>query len=162
MSRLSILILEDDADRRTAMARVLRDRFPQFRHVFHTSSNGTIEFLSTHFDEVIALCLDHDLELIPTEDGKFVDAGTGRDVADHLASRPPSFPVIIHTTNAPAAEGMLAALGDADWTTHRVVPYGDLEWIDEVWSRCVRDAIVADVGRAATTTPRNLILRPYE
>ena len=33
-------------------------------------------------------------------------------------------------------------LQPAGWQTFRVTPYGDLEWIPEVWFRVMRDAIV--------------------
>jgi hypothetical protein len=72
-----------------------------------------------------------------------LDPGTGRDVAEYLAQQAPSCPVIIHTTNAIAGDGMEFLLRDAGWNIQRVHPCGDLEWIPSQWFRTVRNAIVA-------------------
>ena len=71
-----------------------------------------------------------------------LDPGTGREVADYLAAKTPVCPVVIHTTNTPAALGMEMVLKDAHWKTYRVLPFDDLEWIPTDWFRTVRRAIV--------------------
>ncbi|MEX2187996.1 MAG: hypothetical protein WD875_14420 [Pirellulales bacterium] len=47
--------------------------------------------------------------------------------------QPPACPIIIHSTNYPAAIGMEAVLSDSGWRVERVTPYGDLDWIAESW-----------------------------
>ena len=69
--------------------------------------------------------------------GEVFDPGTGRDVANYLATRSPSCPVIIHTTNGLAAPGMAMVLDDAGWKNDGVVPYNDLQWISEWWLKKV-------------------------
>jgi hypothetical protein len=130
-----------------AMRRCLRDRFPQFEARFFEESAGAIDYLRDHFCDTLVICLDHDLELVPGADGRLVDPGTGRDVADFLARHPPVCPVVIHSTNSAAATGMEMVLQEAQWQTQRVVPYGDLEWIPTQWFRAVRRAIVGQAKR---------------
>jgi hypothetical protein len=83
--------------------------------------------------ETILIALDHDLEFLEGDGHVMIDPGTGREVADFLATQPPVCPVIIHTTNTPAGEGMEMSLNEAGWKTNRLIPYGDMEWIPESW-----------------------------
>ena len=137
-----IIILEDNAERRAVMERCLRDRFHQFGIVFFDAAAPMKEFCDHHWQEILLIALDHDLELQPGPDGHCIDPGTGREMADYLASKSPAFPVILHTTNSDAAVGMEMVLRDAHWETHRVVPMGDLEWIPNMWFRTVRRDLV--------------------
>ena len=139
---MKILILEDNEDRRAAMLSCLRDRFPQYEHVFFNNAREMLACLESDLADAILVSLDHDLELPAKRNGKTVDPGTGREVADFLAQRTPSCPIIIATTNSAAGDGMEFALRDARWQTHRVHPWGDLEWISTEWFRAVRNAIV--------------------
>src|SRR5688572_23824203 len=110
---MKIAILEDDRDRQEAMRRCLGDRFFTYDLQFFERSVAMVEYLKAHLSEVVCVCLDHDLELIPDGNGGLADCGTGREVADFLAVHPPSCPVVIHTTNADAGLGMEMALKDA-------------------------------------------------
>lgn len=140
-----ILILEDDLERQRVMRACLDDRFPQYAARFFATASAMIEYISRHdVDELLLISLDHDLEPIDGSTGE--GPGTGRDVADCLAERRPRCPVIIHTTNAPAAVGMQAVLADAGWTTIRVAPYDAERWIRESWFRAARNAIVDAAG----------------
>ena len=141
--RMKILVLEDNADRQAAMKRCLEDRFYQFEAGFFDDAREMTEYLDSHLDETILISLDHDLELKSNGAGDTLDPGTGREVADYLARHRPVCPVIIHTTNAPAAAGMEMVLQENKWETRRVAPFGDLEWIPTQWFRNVRQAIVA-------------------
>lgn len=143
---LSLAILEDEDDRRRAMADCFQDRFPQYPIRFFATAAEMIWYLQRHRSELIAIALDHDLELVPITDRENLDSGTGRNVADFLATVAPTCPVVIHTTNEHAGFAMEETLRQAGWPTSRVVPYGDLEWISEVWFRVIRDAIVAYVA----------------
>lgn len=143
---IRILILEDDAERRRVMAECLLDRLPQFGVRFFIDAPSMIAWL--HADsgpELVLISLDHDLE--PSPENGHHDAGTGRDVADCLAALRPSCPIVIHTTNTLAGDGMQAILDDAGWMTIRVIPYDAERWIGETWFRAVRNAIVGSVPR---------------
>lgn len=146
---MKIAILEDNQERQTAMRRCLEDRFYQFDARFFDSAIRMVNFLDAHLDDTILICLDHDLELQGGSEGGIGDPGSGREVADYLAQKPPVCPVVIHTTNAPAAVGMEMVLHEAHWTTFRVLPFDDLEWIPVQWFPCVRRAIVSTAKRNA-------------
>jgi CheY-like chemotaxis protein len=141
-----IAILEDNAERREAMHRCLQDRFYQFEIAFFEAPSEMIPYLTTHWHDMAVIGLDHDIELKLTPDGRALDLGTGRDVAEFLAQRAPICPVVIHTTNSAAAIGMEMLLGEAKWKTYRVVPYDDLAWIPE-WFRVTRRAVVGPVPK---------------
>lgn len=145
---MKIAILEDNRDRIEAMASCLADRFHQYEARFFDDAARMVEFLQEHLDDTIVLSLDHDLELKPGKTGHSIDSGTGRDVADYLAQRPPACPVVIATTNIAAAEGMDQVLKDAHWQTYRVVPFDDSSWIHSDWLKTIHRAILT------TATPR--------
>lgn len=139
-----ILILEDDAERRRVMGECLSDRFPQYGVQYFGDAPSMIAYLEAETGpEILLISLDHDLE--PAEENRASDPGTGRDVADCLAGRRPTCPVIVHTTNAPAGNGMQSLLEESGWVTIRVVPYDAERWIGETWFRAVRNAIVGSV-----------------
>lgn len=140
-----IAILEDNADRQAAMSDCVRDRFPQYPIRFFASAVEIIWHLQRHLPEVIAISLDHDFEPVQISSREFLDGGTGRHVADYLSGEVPACPVVIHTTNTIAGDGMDLVLRDAGWTTKRVTPYGDLDWVSEAWMPAMRDAIVGSV-----------------
>ena len=144
---MKIIILEDNLDRQAVMRACLVDRFYQYALHFFDDSGEMICFLGEHLPDAIVIALDHDLDMKPGLDGRCIDPGTGREVADFLAEKEPTCPVIIHTTNSLAAVGMEAVLRDAGWKTRRVVPFGDLEWIESIWFSAIRRAIVGPVSR---------------
>jgi hypothetical protein len=139
---MKIVILEDDERRAEAMRDRLADRFRQFDLLFFDTANEMKEYLESHFHDVIAVSLDHDLELKVDTVGQVHDPGTGREIADYLAGRRPSFPVIIHSTNSFGAIGMESVLQDAGWETYRVSPFDDLQWVHDSWFPAIRRAIV--------------------
>src|SRR4051794_26033884 len=149
-----IAILEDNAERAAAMQRCLQDRFYQFEVLFFHDAAAMCKFCEEHLDEIIVIGLDHDLDLIPGPKGRWLYPGPGREVADYLAGKKPVCPVIIHTSNAVAADGMEMALQDAHWETHRIVPADDLDWIPTTWFRTIRRAIVRQTAAAASPTPQ--------
>ena len=138
----TIAILEDNAERRAVMERFLATHFSHCSRQYFTSSSAMVEWLRVNLSGAIFISLDHDLELLPGEDGRMVDCGTGREVADFLATQTAHCPVVIHSTNYPAAVGMEMALGDSGWTVETIAPYGDLEWIEEAWFPVVKKWIV--------------------
>lgn len=137
-----IVILEDNEERRQQMGVFLRDRFYTFESVFFSDSDQCIRYLDENLAEVILICLDHDLELIEKTNGQFHDPGTGRAVAEVLAKKAPPCPVVFHSTNSHAVEGMKALLEEAGWTTFSVTPWGGTEWIKTSWYPTVRKALL--------------------
>jgi hypothetical protein len=136
-----IVILEDNEDRRAAMRDCLAARFNQYDAEFFDRAAELTEYLDTHLAEALVISLDHDLDLKPGPDGRCFDPGTGRDVADYLARKAPVCPVLICTTNTPAAQGMERVLREAHWQTQRILPFDDVEWIPKEWVRSIRRAI---------------------
>ncbi len=145
---LKIAILEDNADRTTAMRAALADKLYMYEPHFLPTAPLMLAWLDQHIDETIAISLDHDLELPPHAVDR-TDPGDGRAVAEALAARAPSCPVVIHTTNVPAGNGMESALIEAGWQTYRVTPCDDLRWIHEAWLPLIREAVF----EAATVLP---------
>ncbi len=143
---MKIVILEDNEDRRAAMRCCLADRFHQFETRFFDEAAEMIAFLDENLAETIVLSLDHDLELKPGGEGRWLDPGTGRDLANYLAAHEPTCPVIIHTSNGDAAIGMEMVLQDAGWQTQRVLPMDDTAWIPGPWFRSIRKAIVGSAS----------------
>jgi hypothetical protein len=143
---MKIVILEDNFDRQAVMRECLADRFYTFDAHFFDNSCEMIRFLESHLAETILISLDNDLDLKTGPDGKNIDPGSGCDVAEFLAGKAPTCPVIIHTTNSLAAEKMQRALRDASWKTRRVIPFDDTEWIKSDWFFKVRRAIVGPVS----------------
>ena len=151
---MRILILEDNAERQTEMALVLRDRFPQYPIEFFSSAPSFLQRMREGaLADVALIGLDHDLEMIEGEsDGDLIDPGSGMDIAHAIAAVSPGPPIVIHTTNRTAGDGMEEILRTAGWRVDRVVPYGNVDWVGEIWGRRVRDAIVANVSAASPLT----------
>jgi len=138
---LAIIILEDNQDRRDAMAERLADRLPQYDVIFAATSAECIDWLHRKGASLVAISLDHDLEPIPRESQRWMEPGSGLDVAEFLAEQQPMCPVLIHSTNLSAAQQMSALLTPADWPVKCVVPYGDTEWVSEVWFPALRQGM---------------------
>ena|SRR5713101_1265165 len=139
----TILVLEDDEDRAALMKRVLAERFDQFEHVFFDNAPDTITWLRENLKETALICLDHDLGPNRYHGDEVFDPGTGRDVVDYLATKPPRCPVIVHTTNCWAAPGMEMVLAEMGWKCSRVIPSADLKWIRTAWVRKLNKFISA-------------------
>jgi len=137
---LKIAILEDNLERLAIMRSWLADRFYMYDAHFFDESAELIRFFDDYLSECLVIALDHDLEMKPGQNGRCIDCGTGREVADYLANKNPVCPIIIHTTNADAAVGMQMVLKDAGWQTRRVIPFDDLDWIEKSWFPALRRA----------------------
>lgn len=138
--RRCIAVLEDNEDRIEAMASCLADKFPFFDAQFFRSAPEMTAWLQSHGHQVICLSLDHDLEPPPHQPG--IDPGSAREVVVSFRDWPPQFPVVLHTTNVPAAIAMEAELEERHWQVLRITPFGDLEWIATAWLPLVRQAIL--------------------
>lgn len=150
---MNIVILEDDERRRLAMQDCLRDRFHQYEAVFFDDAKEMLTYLRVNLRCALIISLDHDLVSKSQQNGKSLDAGTGREVADYLATRPPTCPIIIHSTNSAAGDGMEFLLREANWQTHRVHPFGDLGWISSLWFKTLRNAIVGSARPRQKNSP---------
>ena len=139
---MRIVILEDNEDRRKAMEKVVAARFKDLMPEFFVSAWDFIAHLeATGLDDVALISLDHDLEMIAEPDGSLTDPGDGVDAAEWLAARPPSAPLIVHTTNQFGGDKMMDLLESAGWRAGRVFPYGGVSWIRELWRVTVRDLL---------------------
>ena len=122
-------MLEDDLHRIERFSRVLAQRTPTVTlDVSRTAPDFQASFLALNATPIL-IALDHDLFTDSPDDP---DPGDGRDVARFLASRTPIAPVLIHSTNAEAADSMLFTLGEAGWTVDRIAPLGS-DWIEAYW-----------------------------
>src|SRR5438045_2600017 len=109
---LRIAILEDSPQRIEAMRQCLSQNLPQVPQVhFFESAYLMIDWLGEYLSEVVLISLDHDLPLRDAI-GDSANFGSGRQVADYLASLPPTCPVIVHSSNQNFAPGMVFALMD--------------------------------------------------
>jgi hypothetical protein len=144
---MTIAILEDNDERIAAMQRYLADKFQFFSMQFFRTADGAVEWIREHSDQIICLSLDHDLECPLGAP----DPGCGRDVAEFVAGLHPRFPIVIHSTNSHAAIAMEALLQERGWTVSRVLPYGDLAWVAEIWLPSIRAAIVGGAVKPSAT-----------
>jgi len=115
------------------MQSCLQQLFPSYEVNVFDGAPEMIRWLRSHLCETILICLDHDLGANRIINGNLEDPRTGREVADYLSDEEPSCPVLIHSSNAMAAPGMMMVLEDAGWKCSRVSPYNDVEWVHEAW-----------------------------
>jgi putative addiction module component (TIGR02574 family) len=154
----TILVLEDNDERRAAMRSRLLVEYPSVTIRFFTTAAEAIHEIGRWKEEIAVISLDHDLDMIEIDSRRTLDPGSGRDVADYLAAQRPFCSVVIATTNTAAGTGMEQALGESGWWTKRVHPFGDLEWVDEVWAPAMYEAIEyawsGDNGRSPFVDPK--------
>ena len=124
-----ILMLEDESDRLTRFDSVLSKlgEAVEWRH-WRTAEDFIAGFKSTDRPPGL-ICLDHDLFTDHPDDP---DPGDGRDVAEFMATQPPCCHVIIHSSNAHAADSMFFTLSDANWDVEKFAPLGQ-DWIESYW-----------------------------
>lgn len=132
-----LVMLEDDARRTEAMVAALQ-RECDLPIVLYDTAPDLVEWLRTGLSGARLLLLDHDLGPSRLRNGERFEPGIGRDVADFLAERMPVCPVLIHSSNVPAAQGMQFCLERAGWTVTRIYPFDDLEWVERDWLPEVR------------------------
>lgn len=132
-----IAVLEDDAGRTAEMRRVLAVKVPASDVWFAADAPAMIAWLRENLQIVALMSLDHDLLSLE----KDADPGSGRVVADYLAGHRPTCPVLIHSSNGFAADGMQFTLEAAGWSVRRVFPMRDIEWIDQEWIDAVLEAL---------------------
>jgi hypothetical protein len=131
-----VVLLEDDPRRIERFAPIVAEILPTYELTIFDAADPMIAWLHDHLLDVSFLSLDHDL---PLERDR--DCGTGRHVADLLATLDPICPVIIHSSNIDCAAGMVMTLEQASWPVVRVHPWGGEEWIDKAWKAEVRKLV---------------------
>lgn len=129
-----IFLLEDNPARLARMLAVLRTAFPDHRVHVEDDCDAAIAFLRDNQPAIDLISLDHDLDSVPRDEDPPRDHGCGRPVADFLATQPPTCPVIVHTTNATAGDGMFYELKRANWPVFRVYPHDHHDWVDSDWA----------------------------
>jgi len=141
-----VAILEDDDRRQAAMREHLRTHHPECEPMFFDNAPDMLEWLRSNIKSVALVCLDHDLGPNRERAGQIFDPGTGRDVANFLAKCAPQCAVIVHTSNAHAAPGMLSEMESAGWPVRRVIPFGDLDWVESSWAERVAECLPRATG----------------
>jgi hypothetical protein len=128
-----VFLLEDDPARLQPMLEVLRSVLSQHRVHVEDDAGRAIAWLSDHQGYVELISLDHDLDSVPRQEDPPADHGCGRDVSRFLASREPTCPVIVHTTNATAGTDMVLDLQRSKWPVFRVYPFDEHAWVGKNW-----------------------------
>lgn len=139
-----VAILEDDPRRAAEMRRCVETLGGWAECAFRATAPEMIEFLEEHASETALVSLDHDLGPNREIGDEVIDPGTGRDVADWLTNHGPAGPVIVHSSNGFAARGMVLVLEDAGYRTERIVPWGDLDWVEASWFPTVIEMLPDD------------------
>jgi hypothetical protein len=129
-----LLMLEDNAERVERFTAALRRLEPDLPLRIWRSAWAMIREVEALLPTARLISLDHDLD---PEEGDPADPGTGWDVTRFLAARPPTCPVIIHTSNGTRATWMEGEFELGGWKYYRVPPLGD-DWIERDWARRVR------------------------
>jgi hypothetical protein len=142
MKNPRIAILDDDERRCLTMREHALFVVPYAELHFFDNAPDLIEWFKVELSDLDLISLDHDLGPNRERDGEVFDPGTGRDVVDYLCSCRPVCPVLIHSSNSTAAQGMHFALEDAGWQNERVFPFDDVEWIAGEW----RSAVAGKLG----------------
>lgn len=132
-----IAVLEDNAERVRVMRDWLRDRFYMYDHFFTDDPHEFNEHVDRRFADVLAVSLDHDLY----DRADLSTELTGMIVAEHLATREPGFPVIIHSTNRRDAASMMELLEARNWHVKQVIPFDDTNWIGLDWYPALKRAL---------------------
>lgn len=124
------LVLEDNARRIEGFCQAASQSplKPELRHWRNASQ--MIVAIPALLGAARLISLDHDLYKY---DNAEPDPGSGREVANFLATLPPACPVIVHSTNTDAAWGMYNQLTAAAWAVHLVHHLDEPDWIVGRW-----------------------------
>ena len=126
------MILEDNAERRSAFERVALSL--GLRVKMWADAGRMREECEKYLDNAALISLEQDLD---------VDArDTGLDVAKFLAEKTPVCPVIVHTGNTDRSFSIFNELRFADWNVDRVAPICE-GWIEKYWTSKAREMLAA-------------------
>jgi len=124
-----ILMLEDESERLIRFDAVLSELGGSIEWKHWRTAQDFIHGFASSNKTPDLICLDHDLFTDHPDDP---DPGDGRDVAKFMATKPPCCHVIIHSSNAHAADSMFFTLEDAKWDVEKIAPLGH-DWIESYW-----------------------------
>ena len=124
-----VLMLEDESERLVRFETVLARLGDSVEWQHWRTAQDFIAGFQAAARKPALICLDHDLFTDHPDDP---DPGDGRDVAEFLATQSPCCHVIIHSSNAPAADSMLFTLEDHGWDVEKIAPLGK-DWIESYW-----------------------------
>lgn len=137
-----VVILDDDVERFTRMRLLLAEAFPDLGIEYFDNAPDLLAALPQVLVNCSMISLDHDLGPVRDREGQRFDPGTGRAVTRSLETIGPSCPVIVHSSNGQAAEGMMNDLRFSGWEASRVVPFDDLDWIESSWLPTVQSLLL--------------------
>lgn len=129
MSRKSILLLEDNAERLSGFTSAVEKIGLSYRLIAWRDANRMIAECHEFLADAALISLDHDLN---KENADSLDPGDGVDVAKFLARLPSICPVILHTSNGERVWSMHNEFRFGGWQTERVMPL-DWDWIERSW-----------------------------
>ncbi len=129
------LVLEDNVDRMASFREAAEQFDPSQELKLWRIAKHMIEDIPRCLPNATLISLDHDLYRHNDDDP---DPGTGREVANHLASLEPVCPVIVHSTNTDEAWGMYNELTYAKWQVELIHHLDEPRWIQERWASLVR------------------------
>ncbi len=128
-----LLLLEDDAERLSRFAAVLRALDPELPVRVWRDARTMIREAGPLLESVALISLEHDLVAEPGGP----DPGDGYIVAQWLTAQPLVRPVIVHSSNGERSAWMAGEFDLAGWRHWRVAPLGD-DWVESDWRRVVR------------------------
>ena len=132
------LILEDSINRASAFQEAASGFFPPQTLKLWRIAQQMIKELPLFFDHATIISLDHDLYRHEPHDP---EPGTGREVANYLATLQPVCPVIIHSTNTDAAWGMCNELTHSKWQADLIHHLDEPQWIQQKWAALVQQLL---------------------
>jgi hypothetical protein len=136
-------MLEDDLDRITRFRVVVAEHYPAATLTIYRTAPDFIEGYRRLNRVPDLICLDHDLFTDSPDDP---DPGDGRDVSAFLVTCQPTAPVLIHSTNAVAADSMLYSMRDHGWNVDRIAPLGE-DWIESYWFPTAHEMVASHDGQ---------------
>jgi CheY-like chemotaxis protein len=152
--RKSILVLEDNTDRREEMHKWASDRLGMYELLMTDDPGEMIHAIRTREQRVLVVSLDHDLHERPDHNTEL----TGMMVVDFPLTQPPTFPILLHTSNNHDWERMRFRLTDARWAVDWVKPFDGVSWISTDWYHSLKRAI----RKTARPVPAGSILSDEE
>jgi len=144
MNRYILLMLEDDQDRIRRFKATLKAIDPAIGLMVWRNAWKMIREVEAFLPSARLISLDHDLE---PEVGDTNDPGDGIHVAKFLADRPPTCPVIIHSSNVRRSTWMAGEFELGGWPYRTVAPIGE-DWIEQYW-RAVVSSLLNSVKRTS-------------
>ena len=153
-----LLILDDDRERLQRFEAISGRLGGDFKVSTWRDAPSMLAQIDTLVRDAALISLDHDLYPDSASDA---DPGSGRQVAEWLAERRPSCPVIVHSTNTDMAWGMHNALRAAGWTVELVHHINQANWIEELWLPAARRLVESFRTAQAPASGTQLSLAEY-